>query len=140
MRGPADEHHEFLAIHRALHSGEQIVRRCIGADQGRNRQRPGRGEQLNEGSKFRQAGGRAFQLLNVSSDADHNRTEVTFVGSWQTGVSSTDKYGSDYRFTSTAAGEFFFPSTEVYLNAGVVCQGCAVEVVDNTIVPGGGGG
>ncbi len=30
---------------------------------------------------IRQAGGRAFQLLNVSADAEHNRTEVTFVGS-----------------------------------------------------------
>ncbi|PYJ03506.1 MAG: hypothetical protein DME25_12050, partial [Verrucomicrobia bacterium] len=35
---------------------------------------------------------------------DNTNAAVTFIGGWQTGSSSTDKYGPDYRFASTVAG------------------------------------
>jgi hypothetical protein len=35
---------------------------------------------------------------------DNTNPAVTFNGSWQTGSSSVDKFASDYRFASTAAG------------------------------------
>ncbi len=35
---------------------------------------------------------------------DNPDSGVTFNGSWQTGTSSLDKYGADYRFASTVAG------------------------------------
>src|SRR4029077_9789496 len=35
---------------------------------------------------------------------DNTNPGVTFNGAWQTGTSSVDKFGSDYRFASTATG------------------------------------
>ncbi len=35
---------------------------------------------------------------------DNTNAAVTFSGEWQAGTASTDKYGTDYRFASTAAG------------------------------------
>jgi len=35
---------------------------------------------------------------------DNTNAAVTFVGEWQAGTASADKYGDDYRFASTAAG------------------------------------
>ncbi len=46
----------------------------------------------------------AFYIPATDIILDNTNPAVTFNGVWQTGVSSTDKYGLDYRFASTAVG------------------------------------
>ncbi len=41
----------------------------------------------------------------IVSDIVIDNVSATFTGSWATGTSSTDKYGSDYRYATTAASE-----------------------------------
>jgi uncharacterized repeat protein (TIGR02543 family) len=45
-----------------------------------------------------------FLNTNVDLYIDNTNSEVAYVGTWQTNSSATDKYLSDYRFASTAAG------------------------------------
>lgn len=45
-----------------------------------------------------------FLNTNVDLFLDNTNSEVTFLGTWQTGTPSTDKYLSDYRFASSAVG------------------------------------
>ena len=45
-----------------------------------------------------------FLNTNVDIFLDNTNSEVTFVGDWQTGTSSVDKYLADYRFASALAG------------------------------------
>lgn len=46
----------------------------------------------------------SFFNTNVDLYLDNTNSEVSYQGVWQTGSASTDKYLSDYRFASTAAG------------------------------------
>ena len=46
----------------------------------------------------------AFASIATDLILDNTDPAVSFVGDWQTGTSSVDKYGPDYRFASTAVG------------------------------------
>jgi hypothetical protein len=48
----------------------------------------------------------AASFISIATDIilDNTNPAVSFNGAWQTGTSSVDKFGSDYRFASTAAG------------------------------------
>ena len=47
----------------------------------------------------------AASATTAPSEYIIDNTSATFTSSWSTGTSSTDKYGADYRFGSTAASE-----------------------------------
>lgn len=61
----------------------------------------------------------------VVSDIVVDNVSATFSGAWSTGTSSADKYGTDYRYATTAATEtataIFRPSLEAAGNYDVYC-------------------